>query len=67
MLTSTGEPESLENALQDSKWKKAIEEEYIALMKNKTWHLVPQQQGKNLVGCKWVYKIMKKSDGTVDR
>jgi hypothetical protein len=67
MLTSTGEPESLENALQDSKWKKAIEEEYIALMKNKTWHLVPQQQGKNLVSCKWVYKIMKKSDGTVDR
>lgn len=43
-----------------------MEEEYLALQKNKTWHLVPPQRGKNLIYCKWVYRIKKKSDGTID-
>lgn len=30
--------------------------EYVALMKNQTWDLIPLSKGKNLVGCKWVYK-----------
>ena len=42
-------------------------EEYKALEKNKTWHLVPPQHGKNLIDCKWVFRIKRKSDGTVDR
>jgi hypothetical protein len=42
------------------------DEEYMALMKNKTWHLVPQQEGKNIIDCKWVYRIKKKADGSID-
>jgi histone deacetylase 1/2 len=41
MLSSTGEPCTLIEALGDSNWRKAMEEEYDALMINKTWHLVP--------------------------
>jgi len=41
--------------------------EYDALMKNRTWHLVPPQKGRNVIGCKWVYKIKRKSDGSLDR
>jgi histone deacetylase 1/2 len=67
MLTSTGEPKNVEDALQDEKWKKAMKEEYMALMKNKTWHLVPPHEGKNLIDCKWVYRIKKKADGSIDR
>jgi histone deacetylase 1/2 len=67
MLTSTSEPKSLDDALKSDKWKKAMGEEYEALMKNKTWHLVPPSKGKNLIDCKWVYRIKKKADGTVDR
>jgi hypothetical protein len=37
------------------------------LMNNKTWHLVPYEQGKNIIDCKWVYKIKKKTDGSIDR
>src|SRR4051812_35783821 len=44
-----------------------MEEEHMALLKNKTWHLVPPQQGKNLIDCKWVFRIKRKSDGTIDR
>jgi histone deacetylase 1/2 len=36
-------------------------------MRNKTWHLVPPQRGTNVIGCKWVYKIKRKPDGSLDR
>jgi hypothetical protein len=41
--------------------------EYGALMKNKSWHLVPPMKGRNVVGCKWIYKIKRKQDGSLDR
>jgi histone deacetylase 1/2 len=44
-----------------------MDTEYQALAKNQTWHLVPRPKGKNIVGCKWVYKIKRKADGSVDR
>jgi histone deacetylase 1/2 len=44
-----------------------MEEEYNALIENKTWHLVPPSKNKNLIDCKWVYRIKKKADGSVDR
>ena len=44
-----------------------MEEEYMDLQKNKTWHLVPLRQGKNLIDCKWVDRIKRKSDGSIDR
>ncbi|XP_073351811.1 uncharacterized protein [Aegilops tauschii subsp. strangulata] len=67
MLCISGEPTNLGDALGDSRWKKAMDEEYNALMKNKTWHLVPNQRGKNIIDCKWVYRIKKKADGSIDR
>jgi hypothetical protein len=45
----------------------AIEDEYNALMRNKTWRLVPPQANKNLIDCKWVYKVKHKADGSIDR
>jgi hypothetical protein len=41
--------------------------EHQALMRNKTWRLVPTPNGKNVISCKWVYKIKRRSDGTIDR
>ena len=67
MLASIGEPTDLADALQDKNWKQAMNSEYEALMRNKTWHLVPPQRGTNVIGCKWVYKIKRKSDGSLDR
>jgi hypothetical protein len=44
-----------------------MDSEYNALIKNNTWHLVSPKAGTNIINCKWVYKIKKRVDGTVDR
>ena len=44
-----------------------MDAEFLALQRNKTWHLVPPEKGRNVIDCKWVYKIKKKSDGSIDR
>jgi len=38
-----------------------------ALEKNSTWDLVTLPIGKKLVGCKWVYTIKYKVDGSIER
>lgn len=43
------------------------EEEMEALLKNDTWTLVSLPEGKKAVGCKWVFSIKHKADGTVER
>jgi hypothetical protein len=59
MFTSTGEPSKLLEAFGDDRWRKAMKEEYTAVMNNKTWHLVSPSSTKNLIDCKWVYHIKK--------
>jgi hypothetical protein len=44
-----------------------MDDEFGALQKNRTWHLVLAKSGANVIDCKWVYKIKRKSDGTMDR
>jgi histone deacetylase 1/2 len=65
--TSTGEPSNIDEALGDPKWKQAMQEEIDALHKNGTWHLVPYKRGMNVINCKWVWKIKRKADGSIDR
>lgn len=64
---ATGEQQSLTEALAHPNWKEAMDEEYRPLMANRTWHVVPPQKGTNLIDYKWVYKIKRNSDGSVDR
>ena len=57
------EPKSLKVASKVPEWQNAMQEEIDALHSQNTWSLVPLPSGKNLVGCKWVYKIKKNADG----
>ena len=41
--------------------------EHQSLFKINTWVLSDLPLGKKLIGCKWVYKIKYKSDGTLDK
>ena len=36
-------------------------------MKNGTWSLCDLPVGKKAIGCKWVFKLKRKPDGSVDR
>ncbi|KAM1108382.1 hypothetical protein ACFX2B_004976 [Malus domestica] len=56
--------------LQASKhpaWVKAMTDEYQALQSTGTWELVSSHPSYNLVGCKWVFKIKHKADGSIER
>ncbi|XP_071676997.1 uncharacterized protein [Lolium perenne] len=63
----SGEPSNLREALTDENWKLAMQDEYDALIANKTWHLVPPCRHSNIIDCKWVYRIKKHVDGTIDK
>ena len=44
-----------------------MKEELDPLSKNHTWDLVTLPSGKFGVGCKWIYKIKSRSDGSIER
>jgi hypothetical protein len=67
LSVAADEPANLQSALVDRHWKGAMDEEFDALTKNKTWRLVPPHHGKNVIDCRWVYKVKRKSDGSIQR
>ncbi|KAL4388867.1 hypothetical protein GQ457_09G025600 [Hibiscus cannabinus] len=56
-----------QEAILHSCWQKAMDEEIMALQRNKTWEVVSLPLGKQAIGCKWVYKTKLKSDGSLER
>lgn len=60
------EPSSVAEALQNPVWKQATDLEMKTLLDNETWTLSELPSGRKLVGCKWVFRIKYKSNGTVE-
>ncbi|KAL8117736.1 hypothetical protein AgCh_015569 [Apium graveolens] len=46
------EPTSFEDAIREDVWKKAMEQEFHMIEKNKTWQLVERPKNKEVVGVK---------------
>ncbi|CAL9006703.1 unnamed protein product [Prunus brigantina] len=61
------EPTCFSQATKHTEWRDAMTEEINALLKNHTWTLVPSFPSQNLVGCKWVFRIKRHSDGSIER
>ncbi|XP_022862090.1 uncharacterized protein LOC111382376, partial [Olea europaea var. sylvestris] len=61
------EPHNVEEALLSENWKKAMQEEYNALMKNKKWNLVLPKQGIKVFKNKWVYRLKCDLEGKMQR
>ncbi|KAD3069268.1 hypothetical protein E3N88_37148 [Mikania micrantha] len=65
--TSPTEPATFAIANKDPKWRNAMSEEYLALIRNGTWSLVPRVSNANIVACKWVYKLKRDQNGAIQR
>jgi hypothetical protein len=51
------EPMCFTKAVLIPKWHTAMQTEFNAFLSNQTWTLVPSNTAKNVVGCKWVFKV----------
>ncbi|KAG8489820.1 hypothetical protein CXB51_017861 [Gossypium anomalum] len=67
MNVEVTEPSTIEEALSTPEWRSAAEDEYDALVRNSTWELVPLPLNRKVIGCKWLFKVKKNPDGTIDR
>ncbi|KAG7594818.1 Reverse transcriptase RNA-dependent DNA polymerase [Arabidopsis thaliana x Arabidopsis arenosa] len=61
------EPKTFKQAMKSEKWTNAANEELQTLELNNTWVVETLPEGKNVVGCKWVFTIKYNPDGTVER
>ena len=66
-LATLYEPHTYREAHTDPLWQQAMNEELDALHKNHTWDMVDLPHGQSVVGCRWVYKIKTKANGSVER
>ena len=61
------EPSTHIQALEDPHWTQAMHTEYQAIIDNNTWSLVRKNETMNIIGCRWIFKLKFKSDGSIDR
>lgn len=64
---SLTEPATYKSAIKAPVWLQAMHDEITALHTQGTWSLVPLPAKRNLVGCKWIFKIKRHSDGSIAR
>ncbi|KAI9194591.1 hypothetical protein LWI28_007414 [Acer negundo] len=66
-ISAVAEPSSYSEAAAHPKWQEAMNSELQALQANGTWSLVLLPAGKSPIGCRWVFKIKHRSDGSIER
>jgi hypothetical protein len=48
-------------------WYNTMIEEIEFMAKNQVWETVELPKGVKAIGCKWIYKTKKDSNGNIDR
>ncbi|KAI5316471.1 hypothetical protein L3X38_036178 [Prunus dulcis] len=66
LVNTDVEPTCYTQASRYPEWKQAMLDEYHALLQQGTWSLVPSSPSLNTVGCKWVFRIKRRSDSTIE-
>ena len=61
------EPVNFQEAIQDEKWRNAMDDEIKAIKKNDTCKLTALPKGHKPIGVKWVYKTKKNIKGEVKK
>jgi Reverse transcriptase (RNA-dependent DNA polymerase) len=66
-LLADAENITFEEASQDEKWRKVMDEEINFIEKNETWELVELSKGQKVIGVKWVFKKKMNQQGEIER
>lgn len=66
-IATLHEPRSYREASTNPLWQQAMTQELQALEKTHTWDLVDLPPNKTPIGCKWIYKIKTRFDGSIER
>ena len=64
------DPINFHQAMQSSnshKWIEAMNDEYKSMQDNKVWELISLPSGAKSIGCKWIFKTKRDSNGNVER
>jgi hypothetical protein len=61
------EPSCYSKAASDPRWQAAMSAEFEALISNGTWTLCPRPTNRHVIHNKWVYRIKRRADGSVER
>lgn len=67
MALEHSDPETFEEAIQEEKWRIAMNAEMESIEKNDTWELTDLPSGVKKIGVKWIYKTKLKENGEVDK
>ena len=66
-FVSQVEPKNLNEALKDSNWILAMQEELNQFALNEVWTLVPRIPEMNIIGTKWVFRNKMDEHGVITR
>eukprot|EP00253_Pinus_taeda_P036574 PITA_36574 len=61
------EPSSFEEAVKQPIWVDAMLEEYNSIIQNCVWDAIPRPEDKSVVSSRWLYKVKKVVDGSVEK
>jgi hypothetical protein len=61
------EPQHFQPSMSIPHWRTSMEQEFQAHQKNDTWKLVPPMSRVNIIDSKWVFKVKKHVDGSIER
>ncbi|GJY40618.1 retrovirus-related pol polyprotein from transposon TNT 1-94 [Tanacetum coccineum] len=67
LTVSTAEPKNIKEAMVDSAWIEAMQEELHQFDRLQVWELVDKPFGKTVIKLKWLWKNKKDEDQTVIR
>lgn len=67
VVSSSALPDTEPTHFSQAMKQKAMAEEFQALVQQDAWTLVPPPSNANVIGCQWIYKIKRHSDGSVAR